>query len=144
MVQGMLSNSAVLIGIICGYVLCMILPLFISTTGVASDGTEFVKSWVLNWDKVAQAKWFALPKLIPVKPVFDLRAILPDFNYVCYLQLLKLLLIFLVLWEGGMSEKLQTKNYQVVLSVMVLVHLLLLYLVFYQVSFTKCWVSNND
>ncbi len=33
----------------------MILPLFISTTGVASDGTEFVKSWVLNWDKVAQA-----------------------------------------------------------------------------------------
>ena len=28
---------------------------------VASDGTEFVKSWVLNWDKVAQAKWFALP-----------------------------------------------------------------------------------
>ena len=55
----------------------MILPLFISTTGVASDGTEFVKSWVLNWDKVAQAKWFALPKLMPVKPVFDLRAILP-------------------------------------------------------------------
>ena len=53
----------------------MILPLFISTTGVASDGTEFVKSWVLNWDKVAQAKWFALPKLMPVKPVFDLRAI---------------------------------------------------------------------
>ena len=75
--KGMLSNSAVLIGIICGYVLCMILPLFISTTGVASDGTEFVKSWVLNWDKVAQAKWFALPKLMPVKPVFDLRAILP-------------------------------------------------------------------
>ena len=75
--KGMLSNSAVLIGIVCGYVLCMILPLFISTTGVASDGTEFVKSWVLNWDKVAQAKWFALPKLMPVKPVFDLRAILP-------------------------------------------------------------------
>lgn len=26
---------------------------------------------------MAQAKWFALPKLMPVKPVFDLRAILP-------------------------------------------------------------------
>ena len=32
---------------------------------------------VLNWDKVAQAGWFAIPKLMPVKPVFDLRAILP-------------------------------------------------------------------
>ena len=32
---------------------------------------------MLNWDKVAQASWFAVPKLIPVKPVFDLRAILP-------------------------------------------------------------------
>ena len=102
--KGMLSNSAVLIGIICGYVLCMILPLFISTTGVASDGTEFVKSWVLNWDKVAQAKWFALPKLMPVKPVFDLRAILP------------VLIMFIVtavetvgdisgVMEGGMSRE---------------------------------------
>ena len=102
--KGMLSNSAVLIGIVCGYVLCMILPLFISTTGVASDGTEFVKSWVLNWDKVAQAKWFALPKLMPVKPVFDLRAILP------------VLIMFIVtavetvgdisgVMEGGMSRE---------------------------------------
>ena len=102
--KGMLSNSAVLIGIICGYVLCMILPLFISTTGVASDGTEFVKSWVLNWNKVAQAKWFALPKLMPVKPVFDLRAILP------------VLIMFIVtavetvgdisgVMEGGMSRE---------------------------------------
>ena len=38
---------------------------------------EFTKAWVLNWDKVAQASWFAIPKLMPVKPVFDLRAILP-------------------------------------------------------------------
>ena len=61
----------------------MILPLFISTTGVASDGTEFVKSWVLNWDKVAQAKWFALPKLMPVKPVFVFKSNPTSFNYVC-------------------------------------------------------------
>lgn len=32
---------------------------------------------MLNWDKVAQAKWFAIPKLMPVKPVFDMRAIVP-------------------------------------------------------------------
>ena len=42
-----------------------------------ADGVEFTKAWVLNWDKVAQASWFAIPKLMPVKPVFDLRAILP-------------------------------------------------------------------
>ena len=51
----------------------MVLP----TTAVDADGVEFTKAWVLNWDKVAQASWFAVPKLIPVKPVFDLRAILP-------------------------------------------------------------------
>ena len=47
------------------------------TTAVDADGVEFTKAWVLNWDKVAQAGWFAIPKLMPVKPVFDLRAILP-------------------------------------------------------------------
>ena len=55
----------------------MILPMFVSTTGISGDGTEFVKSWVLDWSKVAEASWFALPDFMPVKPVFDLRAILP-------------------------------------------------------------------
>ena len=32
---------------------------------------------MLNWNKVAQASWFAVPKLMPVKVVFDARAILP-------------------------------------------------------------------
>ncbi len=73
----MMSYSCILIGIICGYIVCMILPIFLSTTGIASDGSEFVKSWVLNWDKVAKASWFALPEFMPVAPVFDLKAILP-------------------------------------------------------------------
>ena len=38
---------------------------------------EATKAWVLNWDKVAQAKWFAVPALMPVKWVFDARAIVP-------------------------------------------------------------------
>ena len=38
---------------------------------------EYTKAWVLNWNKVAEASWFEIPKLMPVKPVFDLRAILP-------------------------------------------------------------------
>ena len=32
---------------------------------------------MLNWSKVADASWFEIPKLMPVKPVFDLRAIIP-------------------------------------------------------------------
>ena len=47
------------------------------TTGVTADGIEFTKAWVLNWDKVANAAWFEIPKLMPVEIVFDVRAILP-------------------------------------------------------------------
>ena len=75
--KGIVSNSSILIGIVLGYVICAILPLFLSTTGVTADGVEYTKSWVLNWQKVADAKWFALPQIMPIKPVFDARAILP-------------------------------------------------------------------
>ncbi len=75
--KGMASSSCILIGIICGYVICAILPFFLSTTGVTADGVAYTKAWVLNWDKVAQADWFSIPQLMPVKPVFDLRAIIP-------------------------------------------------------------------
>ncbi len=75
--KGMASSSCILIGIICGYIICAILPMFLSTTGVNAEGVEYTKAWVLNWDKVADASWFAVPALLPVKPVFDVRAILP-------------------------------------------------------------------
>lgn len=75
--KGTLSSSCVLIGILFGYALCAALPLFISPTGVTAEGVEYTKAWVLNWDKVAQASWFAVPELMPVKPVFHLSAILP-------------------------------------------------------------------
>ncbi len=75
--KGMTSTACILFGIIFGYILCSILPFFLSTTGVTADGVEFTKAWVINWDKVADAKWLEIPKLMPVKPVFDMRAILP-------------------------------------------------------------------
>lgn len=75
--KGLASSSCILFGIIFGYVLCAILPFFLETTGVTADGEVFTKAWVLNWDKVAEAGWFAVPQILPVKPVFDLRAILP-------------------------------------------------------------------
>ena len=74
---GFLSSSSILIGIIVGYAAAIIMGFVLPTTGVTADGVEFTKAWVLNWDKVAQASWFAIPKLVPVKIVFDLRAILP-------------------------------------------------------------------
>ena len=75
--KGMLSYSCILIGIIVGYVICAVLPLFLPTTGVTAEGVEYTKAWVLNWDKVAQASWFAVPELMPVPVVFDVRAIAP-------------------------------------------------------------------
>ena len=38
---------------------------------------EYTKAWVLNWDKVREASWFAVPALMPVKIIFDWRAIVP-------------------------------------------------------------------
>ncbi|MCQ2492127.1 MAG: purine permease [Lachnospiraceae bacterium] len=75
--KGISSTASILIGIIFGYVVCAILGFVLPTTGVTEEGIEFTKSWVLNWGNVANASWFAVPKLMPVKPVFDLRAIIP-------------------------------------------------------------------
>lgn len=75
--KGLASSSCILIGIIVGYIICAVLGMILPTTAVTADGVEYTKAWVLNWDKVAQASWVAIPEILPVKPVFDLRAILP-------------------------------------------------------------------
>ena len=75
--KGMTSAASILIGIIVGYIVAIIMGFVLPHTAVNAEGVEFAKAWVLNWDKVAQASWFAVPKLIPVKLVFDLRAIIP-------------------------------------------------------------------
>ena len=75
--KGLLCSSSILIGIIVGYVGAFFMGFVLPTTGVTADGVEFTKAWVLNWDKVASANWFEIPKLMPVKPVFDMRAIAP-------------------------------------------------------------------
>ena len=74
---GFLSSSSILIGIIVGYIAAAIMGLVLPTTGVTAEGVEYTKAWALNWSKVVEAPWFAIPKLLPVKPVFDLRAIAP-------------------------------------------------------------------
>ena len=54
-----------------------VLPTTFTYVDDAGATVEATKSWVLNWDKVASASWFAVPKIMPVKWVFDARAIVP-------------------------------------------------------------------
>ena len=75
--KGFLSSSSILFGIIAGYIAAIIMGLVLPRTGITADGVEYTKAWVLNFDKVREASWFALPKVMPVKPIFDMRAIVP-------------------------------------------------------------------
>lgn len=77
MTKGITSASAILIGIIAGYIAAAVMGMVLPTTAVDGEGVAYTKAWVLNWDKVAQAGWISLPSVLPVKPVFDMRAILP-------------------------------------------------------------------
>ncbi len=74
--KGFLSSSAILIGIIAGYIAAFVMGLVLPTTFMV-DGVEVTKSWVLNWSQVGEAAWFEIPHVVPVPLVFDLRAILP-------------------------------------------------------------------
>ena len=75
--KGFTSSSSILLGIVCGYAAAFVMGFVLPTTGVTAEGVEYTKAWVLNWDKVANAAWFEMPKILPVKPIFDMRAILP-------------------------------------------------------------------
>lgn len=75
--KGFFSSSSILFGIIAGYIAAFGMSLVLPTTAVTPEGVEFTKSWVIHWEKVAQAPWFAVPQLMPVDIVFDMRAILP-------------------------------------------------------------------
>ena len=79
--KGFTSTSSILIGIIAGYILCAIMGIFLPHTYTYTDAAgktvEATKSWVLNWQAVKDASWFKVPALMPVKWVFDAKAILP-------------------------------------------------------------------
>ena len=75
--KGITSYPSLFMGIIVGYIVPATMPLFFETTALTADGIEYTKAWVLNWQKVHDAAWFAIPKFMPVKPIFDIRAIIP-------------------------------------------------------------------
>ena len=102
--KGITSTSSILFGIIFGYVLCAVMGMCLPHTAVNAEGVEFTKSWVLNWSKIADAAWFSVPALLPVKPTFEMAAIIP----VCIMFIVTAVetvgAIFLVLC--GLSPKL--------------------------------------
>lgn len=75
--KGITSSAAILFGIIVGYIAAFIMGFVLDPTAVNAEGVEYTKAWVINWSKVADAAWFEIPKLMLVKIVFDIRAILP-------------------------------------------------------------------
>lgn len=81
--KGMLSTASVLIGILVGYVVAIVMTLLLPHTGVNADGVEYTYAWVVNFQAVADASWFALPSIVgfgalkDIHLVFDVRAIAP-------------------------------------------------------------------
>ena len=58
--KGITSTSAILFGIIFGYILCAVLGLILPHTGINADGVEYTKAWVINWSKISQSAWISI------------------------------------------------------------------------------------
>ena len=83
--KGVTSTASILIGIVVGYIVCGIMGMILPTTYQYIDPNtqETVTktcSWVLDFSKVGDASWFAVPAFMPFgfsKDMIDLRAIIP-------------------------------------------------------------------
>ena len=74
--KGFLSVSAILMGIIVGYIVSFIMGIFLPETVTIGDVTV-TAAYITKWEQVKDAAWFALPQLLPVKPQFNIGAIIP-------------------------------------------------------------------
>lgn len=83
--KGVTSTASILIGIVVGYIVCGVMGLILPTTYqyVDPNTQETITktcSWVLDFSKVSEASWFAVPAFMPfgfTKEMIDLRAIIP-------------------------------------------------------------------
>ncbi len=82
--KGFPSIASVLLGIIVGYIVSLIMGFVLPTTYEITtmvDGVETVKTgtcaYITQWGQLKDAAWIALPKFLPVKPSFDIKAIVP-------------------------------------------------------------------
>ena len=74
--DGFTSVASILIGIAAGYVLSFIMGLFLPHT-MEVDGAVVSCAYITQWSQVRDAAWFSLPKLLPVRPQFNISAIIP-------------------------------------------------------------------
>lgn len=65
--KGMTSSASILMGIIVGYIACVIMALVLPTTYTDAEGVVQTCSWVIDWSKVADASWFEIPNLCRLK-----------------------------------------------------------------------------
>ncbi|HIV68754.1 MAG TPA: NCS2 family nucleobase:cation symporter [Candidatus Butyricicoccus stercorigallinarum] len=81
--KSLLSTSSVLVGILAGYIVAIVMTLTLPNTGVNADGATFTYAWVVNFEQVKNASWFAIPSLLgfgalsDIHMSFNLEAILP-------------------------------------------------------------------
>ena len=81
--ESILSSSAILFGILAGYVVAIIMTLTLPHTGIDADGVQYTYSWVVDFAQVKNAAWIAVPSFIgfgalsDVKITFQASAIIP-------------------------------------------------------------------
>ena len=74
--KGITSTSCILCGIIVGYIAASIMGMVMPHELVDAEGATYTAAWYVNWSAIGQAKWFSVPQILPVKPVFNAHAIL--------------------------------------------------------------------
>ena len=74
--KGITSTSCILCGIIVGYITASLMGLALPHQLTDSEGAVYNAAWYVNWSKIGEAAWVSVPRIMPVKPSFDLHAIL--------------------------------------------------------------------
>ena len=115
--RSIFSSSAILFGILAGYVVAIIMTLTMSHTGVTADGVKYTYSWVVNFDEVKNAAWSCQMWEFPSMPMQSSQSV----SCLSLLQS-RQLAISQPVWRAEWTERLQIQSFQAVLSVMVLVH----------------------
>lgn len=113
--KGFFSSSSILVGIVAGYIVAAIMGFVLPKTGINADGIEYTKAWVINWGKVADAKWFDLPSIVGFGDLSDIKiSFIPS-------AIIPVVIMFIVtavetvgdisaVMEGGMSREATDKE----------------------------------
>ena len=75
--RSIFSSSAILFGILAGYVVAIIMTLTMSHTGVTADGVKYTYSWVVNFDEVKTCSMDSSSKLYRLWKAFRCGNFLP-------------------------------------------------------------------